>query len=154
MFIFQLIIKNDPTMLIRAKFVEKWLAKQKWGDKDEERQANFSNYLNSHQNRMTEICRRLQETRLGWETLEKNKLLSPGQPTPASDQGSRYVVFSATLTNDDREADVQSVEGLQPRVLEQSAEEQRLRRQHRHAMVLNDGTRPLNRNDIIERDHD
>jgi hypothetical protein len=46
--------------------------------------------------------------------------------------------------------------GSEPLVLrarEHSVEEQRLRRQHREAMVLNDGTRPLGREDIIERDH-
>ncbi|CAK7215241.1 hypothetical protein SCUCBS95973_002415 [Sporothrix curviconia] len=43
----------------------------------------------------------------------------------------------------------------QPRPLSQSSrEEQRIRRQHREAMVLNDGTRPLRRDDIIERDSD
>ncbi|CAK7266323.1 hypothetical protein SEPCBS57363_002032 [Sporothrix epigloea] len=43
----------------------------------------------------------------------------------------------------------------QPRPPRQSSrEEQRIRRQHREAMVLNDGTRPLQRDDIIERDSD
>ncbi|CAK7209871.1 hypothetical protein SBRCBS47491_000587 [Sporothrix bragantina] len=43
----------------------------------------------------------------------------------------------------------------QPRPHSQnSREEQRIRRQHREAMVLNDGTRPLRRDDIIERDSD
>ncbi|CAK7266096.1 hypothetical protein SEPCBS119000_001848 [Sporothrix epigloea] len=43
----------------------------------------------------------------------------------------------------------------QPRPPRQSSrEEQRIRRQHREAMVLNDGTRPLRRNDIIERNSD
>ena len=34
---------------------------------------------------------------------------------------------------------------------EQSVEEQRLRHRHREAMVFNDGTRPLNSEDIIQR---
>ncbi|CAK7568155.1 MAG: hypothetical protein SEPTF4163_006138 [Sporothrix epigloea] len=43
----------------------------------------------------------------------------------------------------------------QPRPPRQSSrEEQRIRRQHREAMVLNDGSRPLQRDDIIERDSD
>ncbi|CAK7239665.1 MAG: hypothetical protein STHCBS139747_001100 [Sporothrix thermara] len=43
----------------------------------------------------------------------------------------------------------------QPRPPSQSSRaEQRIRRQHREAMVLNDGTRPLRRDDIIERDSD
>lgn len=44
---------------------------------------------------------------------------------------------------------------LVPRLrVDQSAEEQRLRRRHREAMVLNDGTHPPGRGDIIEREHD
>ncbi|CAK7199596.1 hypothetical protein SEUCBS139899_002279 [Sporothrix eucalyptigena] len=43
----------------------------------------------------------------------------------------------------------------QPRPPSQSSrEEQRIRRQHREAMVLNDGSRPLRRDDIIERESD
>jgi hypothetical protein len=35
---------------------------------------------------------------------------------------------------------------------DQSSEEEHIRRRHREAMVLNDGTRPLGRGDIIQRE--
>jgi hypothetical protein len=42
------------------------------------------------------------------------------------------------------------VEGRRRR--DQSSEDEHIRRRHREAMVLNDGTRPLGRGDIIQRD--
>jgi len=42
------------------------------------------------------------------------------------------------------------IEGRRRR--DQSSEEEHIRRRHREAMVLNDGTRPLGRDDIIQRE--
>jgi hypothetical protein len=53
----------------------------------------------------------------------------------------------------DGEGNHEDAENVVPRARWQTDEEQRLRRQHREAMVLNDGTRPLRRGDIIEPEH-
>lgn len=134
MFVIQLINKYGPDKLIRAKFIEKWLAKQNWGETLEERQRNFVQYMQYRQNRITEIFHRLQESRRGQAALIRSKLIPKD---------------SADILD---EQEVIPVERL-PRVIEQSAEEQQLRHRHREAMVFNDGSRPLGRADIIEREH-
>jgi len=153
MFILQLLNKYDAKALIKAKFIEKWLARQNWGDTDEERQRNFSEYMQKP-NRVTEICLRLQESKLGRETLEKVKLVPEGSARPEGPVESHCRIDGSINENAEDQDESRPAEGLQPRILEQSLEEQRLRRQHRHAMVLNNGTRPFSRADIIEHDHD
>ena len=148
-FVLQLIIKYDAKELIMAKFVEKWLARQAWGETDEERQRNFSQYMNHKQNRITDICQKLQETKLGRQALEKSRLLPKGSRTE-SKVGFKLLEIELSSGVGESGEEFIRVEGLQPRVMEQSVEEQRLRNQHRHTMVLNDGTHPLDRNDIIQ----
>ncbi len=151
-FVLQLINKYDVRELIRAKFVEKWLARQRWGDSDEERQRNFEMYMKRRPNRIPEICNRVQETRLGSQALKRAKLV-PEQPASRDDESTQ---FGPVLSNNENDAannsqdESRPTEGSQARILEQSAEEQRLRRQHRQAMVLNDGTHPFGRDDIFE----
>src|SRR5690554_2183820 len=45
--LYQLIQKNGAEMLVRAKFVERWLARQNWGDSEYEIQKNFNAYRNN-----------------------------------------------------------------------------------------------------------
>lgn len=156
MFVIQLINKYGPDKLIRAKFIEKWLAKQNWGETLEERQRNFVQYMQYRQNRITEIFHRLQESRRGQAALIRSKLI-PKDSADILDGNDAMRGFSLVLSiqsaNDaDEEQEVIPVERL-PRVIEQSAEEQQLRHRHREAMVFNDGSRPLGRADIIEREH-
>lgn len=160
MFILQLIIKYDAKELIMARFVEKWLARQAWGDTDEERRSLFAQYMEHKRNRITDICQKLQESRLGRQALEKAKLLPEG--SRAESKVGFRLLMSADLMPLSVDAEEYArteeeyalAQGLQPRVMEQSAEEQRLRHNHRHTMVWNDGTHPLGRDDIIQPDRD
>jgi hypothetical protein len=123
MFIHELINKYGTNALIKAKFVEKWLAKQKWGDNSDSRRHNFSAYLALKENRLADIIRGIKNSKRGLRALEGAGLIEK--------QNIRRRI------------------GELPDIIM----EQRLRRQHREAMVLNDGTRPLREEDIIERDH-
>ncbi|KAL8408735.1 hypothetical protein RB594_007253 [Gaeumannomyces avenae] len=156
MFIIQLLNKYDPEKLVKAKFIDKWLVKQRWGDTDEERQHNFSQYMSHRHNRICEICRRIRDTRGGYEALQRARLIATDGDgeLEAMEEAGEINGIRIVLSITGEGVDLREVESFQPRVLEQSVEEQRLRRQHREAMVLNDGTRPLGRGDIIERGHD
>jgi hypothetical protein len=56
--------------------------------------------------------------------------------------------------SDDSDDNSEDAENVVPRERWQTDAEQRLRRQHREAMVLNDGSRPVRRRDIFEMDED
>lgn len=159
MFVVQLIKKYDAELLIKARFVDKWLARQPWGEGDAERQHNYSHYMSRRLNRISEICRRVKESSAGCKALRDAGLVPKEEEKGPEEEGGGSVGYDAArlslvLSMTGEALDLREVESYQPRVLEQSAEEQRLRRQHREAMVLNDGTRPLGRGDIIERGHD
>lgn len=147
MFILELVNKYGASLLIKAQFVEKWLAQQDWGDGSEERRRNFKNYINHKRNRIVEIVERIRVSRRGLKALERAGLID-------QENTRRQMRELPDLIMETQENLVESpAEPQVPRTREHSAEEQRLRRQHREAMVLNDGTRPLAREDIIERDH-
>lgn len=145
MFLSQLMQKYGPEQVAQAGFVEKWLAKQNWGDTPEEREHNFFQYLYKS-NRIVEIIQRIQQCPMGREALVKTGLISKSM---VDDFGMG--VF-ATIHIQTEVIDGDNAEPM-PRNLEQSPEEQRIRHRNREAMVLNDGTRPLDRSDIIERQH-
>ncbi|KAH7023331.1 hypothetical protein EDB80DRAFT_878814 [Ilyonectria destructans] len=148
MFILELINKYGASMLVKARFVEKWLAKQDWGDASEERRHNFKNYMQLKGNRIVDIVDKIRLSKRGLRALEKAGLIDK--------EVSRRRIRELPDLIMEIEEDTQGgplAEQQVPRTREHSAEEQRLRRQHREAMVLNDGTRPLGREDIIERDH-
>ncbi|KAL2178886.1 uncharacterized protein P884DRAFT_197432 [Thermothelomyces heterothallicus CBS 202.75] len=157
MFISQLLSCYDAEKLVKAKFVEKWLAKQNWGTTEEERQRNFAQYLRCRGNRITDIVASIRGTRSGREALEKTGLLprSPPSDTDIEDNIPLIERFSVLLSSNINISNLREDE--QARVLirslqgAQTAEEQRVRHRHREAMVLNDGTRPLNSEDIIQR---
>ena len=129
MFISGLIESYGPERLIKAGFVECWLAKQNWGVGEEERHRNFRNYT---RNRLGDLIKSIEYSPAGRAALVRANLL----PEDANlfDGSSSAPVVSGS------------------RFVEQSVEEQRLRHRHREAMVLNDGTRPINSGDIIQRD--
>ncbi|KAF6842470.1 cytoskeleton-associated protein [Colletotrichum musicola] len=155
MFVLELINKYGADMLVKAKFVEKWLAKQPWGDKEAERQENFIYYMEHKNNRIVEIVNKIAQTTAGAKAIIECKLASKTNVklTPDPNIAGFMIVLQSTLSNADGDDNQLSVEQV-PRTREHSAEEQRLRRQHREAMVFNDGTRPIAREDIIERSHD
>jgi len=143
--------------LVKANFVEKWLAKQPWGQADEERRKNFALYMDRKKNRISDICLHLKTSKAGRKALVRAKLASKLKRTKRDRSSNIKVVLEISMVNegdgDGIALDTSHAE-LVPRVNDQSIEEQRLRRRHREAMVLNDGTHSLGRGDIIERDHD
>ncbi|KAI8632063.1 hypothetical protein F5Y19DRAFT_423081 [Xylariaceae sp. FL1651] len=160
MLVTSLVQKYGVEKLVEAKFVEKWLARQPWGDTDEERRKNFALYVDRKKNRIREICLHLKASKAGRKALVGAKLTSklrkPKRDRPDRPASPR-ITLHVSLANE-RGADGIMRETLHtelvPRVNDQSVEEQRLRRRHREAMVLNDGTHSLGRGDIIEREHD
>ncbi|KAF4123566.1 Conserved hypothetical, protein [Geosmithia morbida] len=151
MFLLDLLNKNDAGLLVKAKFVEKWLAKQDWGDSPAERRKLFSEYMDHKNNRIVHIVGRIRHTKGGLKALQKEGLMDASRARRQRQELPDVIMELEPVIL--RES-VEVLESLVPRTREQSVEEQRLRRQHREAMVLNDGTRPFGREDIIERDHD
>lgn len=153
----QLTVKFGPEKLVKAKFVEKWLTKQKWGDTDEERRKNFYQYLEYKKNRISDICTRLRASRVGRKALRRARLIAKGACRHRERSGNRIkVILEISMANEDENGEIQQENfqtELVPRVVEQTAEEQRRRRRHREAIVLNDGTHSLGRGDIIQREH-
>ncbi|KAI1322212.1 hypothetical protein F5Y16DRAFT_387193 [Xylariaceae sp. FL0255] len=155
--IWQLIHRFGVENLVDAKFVEKWLAKQPWGDTDEERRKNFENYVEHKKNRISDICYHMLQSKTGRKALYSAKLTTKSKKSKRDRSTNIKVVLEISMTNDDDGDGIlleTSQTELVPRVNDQSVEEQRLRRRHREAMVLNDGTHSLGRGDIIEREHD
>ena len=151
-FLEQLLGHFPAEMLVKAKFVEKWLARQNWGQMPDERLLNFARYmahkahLTNPVNKVAYIVGRIRESAAGKEALARAGLL----PRGGNDEGNGGGRFSHMLSI--RISGDESLERLGSRTLDQSAEEQRLRHRHREAMVLNDGSRPFNSEDIIQRD--
>lgn len=148
MFILELTNKFDVGGLIKAGFVEKWLSKQLWGKTPEERLENFGQYMKFKDNRIVSIVNNIRLSKRGRRALVEAGLDAPGT---AEEQGNPE---PSTSREPRRQTEEQEEILHHVRTREQSEEEQRLRRQHREAMVLNDGTRPFGRDDIIEPDHE
>ncbi|KAK1830039.1 hypothetical protein QBC39DRAFT_261737 [Podospora conica] len=153
MFINQLNTRFGPGLLIKAKFVEKWLAKQNWGDTDHERQMNFEGYMEYKRNRISEIIISLMDSGSGREALARAGLIAQDSITAHDhdnddnddNDGRSISIHDALLReiNEEPEARIMQVS--------MSFDENRLRR-NREAMVFSDGSHPLNHNDIIHRD--
>ncbi|POR38252.1 Uncharacterized protein TPAR_01551 [Tolypocladium paradoxum] len=148
MFMLELINKYGATPLIKAGFVDKWLAKQNWGGDAQERRRRFKEYTDLKNNRLVDIVNRIRHSKRGLRALVKAGLIDK------ENSRRRIRELPDLIMEIEEEATGEQPADQQPRrTREHSAEERRLRRQHREAMVLNDGTRPLGREDIIERDH-
>lgn len=156
MFVSQLLHRYEVSnRLVEAGFVDKWLAQQYWGDTPEEVTANFTQYMDVRENRISDIVRQIIGSRRGREALVRTGLVTQATRDIIEGQGRHqrrmsYVLPIYVATDDGDENADRPVGVRHP---EQSAEEQRLRHRHREAMVFNDGTRPLNSEDIIQRDH-
>ncbi|KAK4239804.1 hypothetical protein C8A03DRAFT_32080 [Achaetomium macrosporum] len=157
MFISQLLSCYNAEKLIKAKFVEKWLAKQNWGLMEEDRQRNFAQYTRCRGNHITDIVASIRGSRSGQEALEKAGLVPPASPTDSDPEDNIPLIerFKVLLPNNINVSNLREDDPtrLLIRSLQavQSAEEQRMRHRHREAMVLNDGSRPVNSDDIIQR---
>ncbi|RCI15186.1 hypothetical protein L249_6944 [Ophiocordyceps polyrhachis-furcata BCC 54312] len=144
MFVLELVNKYGAGLLIKANFVERWLAKQKWGDDTKERRRRFKEYMEFKTNRIVDIVSSIKHSKRGLRALEKASLIEKANSRRHMRELPDLVMEEEAVVVGDQ---------LARRAREHSAEERRLRRQHREAMVLNDGTRPLGRQDIIEREH-
>lgn len=145
----ELINKYGSSMLVKARFIERWLAKQPWGDDAAQRQKNFADYMHFKNNRIVDIVNAIKLSKRGLRALEQAGLIAEDKAKRGIDELPDLLMEWDPATGGEG-----GLNGQASRPREQSAEEQRLRRQHREAMVLNDGTRPLGRDDIFEPDHD
>lgn len=147
----QLIDKFGVEGIVKSRFIERWLVKEPWGAGEEDDiQLNFMDSLTKRY-RLNEICLPLFQDSAGKKALEDGKLLPVGRIRYDESE----VVSDTRMTNGEGTAgeDLENTfvdSNRRPR--DQSFEEEHLRRRHREAMVLNDGTRPLGRGDIIERE--
>jgi hypothetical protein len=138
--IYQLIQKNGAAKLLMAKFVERWLAKQNWGDSEYEIHENFKMYTEGNKsNPIRGIVDCIRTATGGLETLRNCGLVAREETPPY-----RGEVWGITFSTVPRGSDEDGV-----RDSELSADE--IRRLRREAFVFNDGTRPVSRLDIVER---
>lgn len=136
----QLIQKNGADTLVKARFVERWLVKQNWGDTETEIQNNFETYKNNRRrNPIHNIIDSVVTTPGGPAALQRAGLI-PGEETAPY----RGEVWGITFSTAGRGSGNGG-----PRDSELSAEE--LRRLRREAFVFNDGTRPVSGQDIVQR---
>ncbi|KAK3383817.1 hypothetical protein B0T24DRAFT_63758 [Lasiosphaeria ovina] len=149
MFISQLMNRYGPENIVKAKFVEKWLAKQNWGASKEERLRNFNHYIARRPNRIADISGRIKNYPSGKDALDKVGLYSDdadedlGQEVGSGTQFNMILPVNLDSLAEDDPARI-SLQSLQ------TVDEQRTRNRNREAMVLNDGTRPFNSDDIIQ----
>ncbi|RDL36837.1 Uncharacterized protein BP5553_06189 [Venustampulla echinocandica] len=147
MLLVPLVDKFGVDSLVKTRFVERWLAKEPWGRDERERQINFLESLRTR-NRLNELTLPLIRDLAGRRQLCKAKLLP--QDFEWEIPGPRDVRMINGEGTAGEDFDAMFVEGRRRR--DQSTEEEHIRRRHREAMVLNDGTRPLGRDDIIQRE--
>ncbi|TAQ86546.1 hypothetical protein B7494_g5146 [Chlorociboria aeruginascens] len=141
--------------LVKSRFIDRWLAKEPWGGSDDEgRQLNFMDSL-SKSNHLSSLALPLFKHKLGRRQLENAKLLPASLiPSPAAPILQLYTSRTNETSREDTAGE--DFEGMfvgeNRRRRDQSSGGEHLRRRNREAMVLNDGTRPLERGDIIERE--
>lgn len=143
----QLVDKFGPEGLVKSRFVERWLAKEPWGDKDTELSINFATALRNG-NRLSQLTVPLFRDPAGRKQLVKVKLVPEALEKDLSVLEDVRMIDGEGTAGEDFEG--MFVESRRRR--DQSSEEEHIRRRHREAMVLNDGTRPLGRSDIIQRE--
>lgn len=142
----QLVDKFGPSGLVKARFVERWLSKEPWAEEESSRMVKFALSLTS-KHRLSDLTMPLFRDQAGRRQLIKAKLIPAELEKRRSPLDVRMINGEGTAGED--------LEGMfvtsRPR-RDQSLEEDYIRRRHREAMVLNDGTRPLERGDIIQRE--
>lgn len=143
----QLTMKFGPEGLIRHNFVSRWLIHEPWGTGEDERQQNFLACLDPRY-RLSEMLDPLFSDRVGRRQLIKAGLV-PAKLAIRSEP-LREVRMTGGESTAGEDFEGMFVEGS--RRAGQSSEEEHIRRRHREAMVLNDGTRPFERRDIIQRE--
>lgn len=143
----QLTMKFGSEGLIRHNFVSRWLVHEPWGTGEDERQQNFLACLDPRY-RLSEILDPLFSDRAGRRQLIKAGLVPAKLAIRSEPLREVKMMGGESTAGEDFEG--MFVEGS--RRAGQSSEEEHIRRRHREAMVLNDGTRPFERGDIIQRE--
>ncbi|KAK2628329.1 hypothetical protein QTJ16_002975 [Diplocarpon rosae] len=142
----QLVDKFGAEGLVKSRFVERWLAKEPWADAGVDRMIMFADSLHSN-HRLSELVVPLFRDQAGRQQLVKAKLVPAELLKDIASREVRMINGEGTAGED--------FEGMfvdNRRRRDQNSEEDHIRRRHREAMVLNDGTRPLERGDIIQRE--
>ncbi|QSZ31281.1 hypothetical protein DSL72_000844 [Monilinia vaccinii-corymbosi] len=139
--IYELLCKYDVDELLKAGFIERWLVKEPWGKTAETTAANFMDSLKKEK-LLNRVLVPIFNDAEGRKRLEEAQLI-PAKP----DLAGRHLAMEGS-----EDQDMEDFEGTfaERRPRDQSTAEEHLRRRHREAMVLNDGTRPLERGDIYE----
>jgi len=146
MIVHRLIIEFGAWNFIKNGFVSRWLAKEPWGNTDEERQTNLVHCYHQS-NLLSYIIIQVGSDPRGQKEIRKARLFGE-QSQNYVPSGVENFGIGELMTNFDI---IASIEGGAPRIQERSAEEQRLRRLHRTAMVLHpsDNSEPLGIDSII-----
>ena len=135
----QLVQKNGAEILLKARFVERWLARQNWGDTESEIHKNFEAYKNNRRrNPIRDLIDSVVSTPGGPPALQRAGLIPMVEP-PYRDETWGITFSTAGRVNGNGG----------PRDSELSSDE--LRRLRREAFVFNDGTRPVSGQDIVQR---
>ena len=134
--------------LIKHRFIERWLVKEPWGSNDIERQLNFIQSI-AKERRLNDILTPIFKNPAARKRLVNAKLIP--QELFTEDRAARDVRMINGEGTAGEEIDSVFFESRRMREQTTTADDL-LRRRHREAMVLNDGTRPLERGDIIERE--
>lgn len=147
--------------LLKSRFIERWLSKEPWGKEELERQKNFEDSTEKNF-QISKITSQLFHHYPAIAQLQKvglvhtPPLLEPVTEIQQNEEGSRedqQVVDVPTTVPEDLEEMARAYARFQAtRRTQLGTEDDHLRRRHREAMVLNDGTRPLGRGDIFQRE--
>lgn len=143
----QLVERFGPGGLVKSRFVERWLAKEPWADHESDRITRFADSLHGNQ-RLLVLTRPLFRDHAGRRQLIQAGLVP--QELLGDPNLKRAVRLAEEEEDVDRAWGVINGDGRRRR--DQTSEEDHIRRRHREAMVLNDGTRPLVRGDIFQRE--
>lgn len=156
--IHELICKYDVGELLSAGFIERWLVKEPWGKTEEERCKNFLDSL-KQEKLLNRVLVPIFNDEKGRKRLEEVNLIPP-RPVSMTNHltmegsGDQYMEQYEGMFTERRSRNqyTDQLEGVftERRPRDQSTAGEHLRRRHREAMVLNDGTRPLERGDIYE----
>lgn len=152
----RLITTCGVSNLVKAGFVPRWLAKERWGKSEQERQENFKHCY--HQTSLLSyIILQVLGDPLGTKQLERAKLIGASRFQDQRDgrmtdgENSAGIICPASCLASVPTLTMDGIP-LHTLAMDRSPEEQRMRRNHRDAMVLHDGSEPLGADSIITRD--
>ncbi|RKF63847.1 putative cytoskeleton-associated protein [Erysiphe neolycopersici] len=143
--VLRLVEKYGPSRLLQYRFIEQWLVKEPWGNTTAERQSNFATFLQETSQKLNEIVTPFSQDANGMKQLQKAKLIADNVTGPDTFKSAHQ-----RREGGEDYSDFYVSDSGRRRV--QSSTNEYVRRRHREAMVLNDGSRPVGREDIIQRE--